>query len=184
MKVPNNYSSYFSKGDHLLVLGGYNGTSPISNVESITFDSNDDDCVPAYQVDALYHHATITSSKGVVSCGGWDRNGRTTKCSIQSEGVSSSFPSMVNKRFLFGMVNVNGIIYSIGGKDSETTMETIELSHGTEWKEEEMPFGIGSPCVVNLGAKIYVIGGYSGDDIGGEVCKIILFVTSKRILKY
>ena len=80
---------------------------------------------------------------------------------------------MVNKRFLFGMVNVNGIIYSIGGKGSETTMETIELNHGTKWKEEEMPFGIGSPCVVNLGAKIYVIGGYSGDDIGGEVCKII-----------
>ena len=91
---------------------------------------------------------------------------------------------MVNKRHLFGMVNVNGIIYSIGGVDSETTMETIELSHGTEWKEEVMPFGIGSPCVVNLGAKIYVIGGYSENDISGGVCKIILFITRKQILEY
>ena len=98
---------------------------------------------------------------------------------------------MVNERFLFGMIHVNGIIYSIGGTGSETTMETIELNHGTEWREEEMPFSIGSPCVVNLGAKIYVIGGYSEDDgvwmvDGGDggVCKIILFITWKRILKY
>ena len=94
---------------------------------------------------------------------------------------------MVNKRHLFGMVNVNGIIYSIGGVDSETTMETIELSHGTEWKEEVMPFGVGSPCVVNLGAKIYVIGGYSEEyipHISGGVCRIILFITRKQILEY
>ena len=184
MKIPNIYSWHFSKGDHLLVLGGYNGTAPISDVESIAFESIDDECDPADLVDALYHHSTVASSRGVVTCGGWDRNGPRTKCSIQSKGVSSPFPSMVNKRFLFGMINVNGIIYSIGGKGSETTMETIESSHGTEWKEEEMPFGIGSPCVVNLGAKIYVIGGYSGDDISGEVCKIILFITCKRTLTY
>ena len=56
-------------------------------------------------------------------------------------------------------------------------METIDLNGGTTWKKEEMPFGVSHHCVVNIGSKIVVTGGFFypiGSRSGGVSRKFLL----------
>ena len=141
----------------MLVIGGFNGRA-LSDVE-LWINSSDNECDPPDLTYKVYHHATVSTSRGFITCGGKDDNWKTTsKC--QLNGESSSFPPMIEKRSHFGMLNVNNNLYSIGGGGSLHTMETIDLNGGTPWKKEEMPFGVSSHCVVNIGSKILVIGGF------------------------
>ena len=172
--------SFFFKGDNLLVIGGtigvfdigtfFNNRSTTADVELLNSKSNDDNSYQPSFDYAIHDHATVTSSRGVITCGGstkyqYSKNYHTSKCVIQSQGETRAFPSMVLKRYEFTMINVNDILYSIGGSTqtgSQFTMETINVINGTEWKKQELPYGIEKPCVVNIRSKIYMIGGYYG----------------------
>ena len=163
---------FFFKGDHLLVIGGryYDENRQtwlaVSDVELLTFDENDGDCSMPVLDEAVYNHASVTSSKGVITCGGYKNGDHLSKCVIQYNGQTSFFPSMIGKRSGFGIINVNGTLYSIGGStdfisepESPYTMETINLKYGTKWEQEKIPFARNDICTVNIGSKIYVTGG-------------------------
>ena len=163
------YASSFTD-DHLLVIGGYYyhygdvGITVISDVESLIFDVNDDECNMPDLNEKVYRHASVTSSRGVITCGGIlaKNRGKTSKCVIQYKGHTRSFPSMVGKRMNFGMLNVNETLFSIGGDGSFNTMESINLSYETGWRQEKMHFNVKQHCMVNIGSKIYVLGGWTG----------------------
>merc|ERR1712212_56462 len=102
--------------------------------------------------EAVFGHASVTSSRGVITCGGRGMVDKSlSKCVIQYNGENRSFPSMVEKRESFGMLNINETLYSIGGWNNlngnrptmetmSNTMETINLNDGKEWTLEKIPF--------------------------------------------
>lgn len=71
---------------------------------------------------------------------------------------------MNEKRRLFGMLNVNETLYSIGGETSTDTMEIINLNYETKWTQIKLGFKVHGHCMVNIGTKIYVLGGWSDRD--------------------
>ena len=162
----------------MLVIGGYS-KGFLSDVELLNFDSNDDECNPSNLGYAVSDHATVLSSRGLITCGGRDGYWRLLSiCSIQkSNGDIEFIPSMVTRNNHFGMVNVNETLYAIGGVGTLNTMETINLNNDTEWKKERLdnwPSGytcneysclatwqLTGHCVVNIRSKIFVIGGSS-----------------------
>ena len=81
---------FFFKGDHLLVIGGYRDINDsrqyLYDVEFLALDANDDECNMPELDDPIHDHASIVSSKGVITCGG--TNGRNLdflkKCVIQN----------------------------------------------------------------------------------------------------
>ena len=170
---------FFFKGDHILVIGGYHD-GRISDTELISFNSNDDECDPPDLDYVVSDHGTVTSSKGLITCGGVNENREyISKCSTQSSnGETNILPSLVDARGSFGMVNVNEILYIIGGfgshgpYGSHSTMETLNLINETLWKKEKINLlgkrrnelyvlQLSGHCVVNIGSKIFVIGGVS-----------------------
>ena len=66
---------------------------------------------------------------------------------------------MTGRRSNFGMVNIKGIIYAIGGDPSYDTMETINIETGNQWQKESLPFKVDEHCVVNINTTIILIGG-------------------------
>ena len=160
----------------MLVIGGYN-KGFLSDVELLNFDSNDDECNPPDLGYAVSDHATVSSSTGIITCGGRDKNwDLLSNCSIQKfNGEIESIPSMVARNDNFGMVNVNETLYAIGGIGTFNMMETINLNNDTEWKKEKnwpseyscneyscpATWKLTDHCVVNIRSKIFVIGGYS-----------------------
>lgn len=152
------------KGDNLLVIGGYNG-SFLSDVEIIRFSNENEKCEPFDLDYLLYGHASVATSKGVITCGGtrlYNTENRIkiiSKCILQTSKGQTSFPSMAQNRSRFQMVQVEGIIYAIGGID-EDTMETISIETGKQWKKESLPFKVYNHCVVNIDKTIIVIGGF------------------------
>ena len=165
----------------MLVIGGrhYNESrqiwSSVSDVELLTFDETDDDCTMPDLDEVSYGHASVTSSMGAITCAGIQKKGSqkkpSTKCVIQYNGETNSFPSMVGRRFGFGILNLNETLFSIGGAyienlfqepESFKTMETMNLNYEKKWRQEKMPFNVQSHCMVNIGSKIYVIGGWNG----------------------
>jgi len=167
-----------TSGDHLLIIGGLDyfssGIPPseiLSDVKVLTFDANDDECKMPDLDEAVYHHASVVSSRGVITCGGTKKHAeKLSKCIIQHNEKTSSFPSMVWKRTSFGMLNVNETLYSVGGfydwnhwkpHGPHTTMETIDLNYDREWSLRKLDFDVANHCMVNIGSMIYVVGGYS-----------------------
>ena len=160
----------------MLVIGGYS-EGFLSDVELLNFNSNDDECNPPNLNYAVSHHKTIKSSRGLITCGGYDKNWNLlSNCSIQkSNGEIKSIPSMVTRNINFGMVNVNETLYAIGGIGTFNTMETINLNNDTKWKKENLDnwpseytcdeyrclatWSLTAHCVVNIRSKIFVIGG-------------------------
>ena len=171
MKIILNVLFFIFKGDHLLVIGGQTdpGThTRLSDIELLTFDENYNECNVPDLDEPVCNHASVTSSRGVITCGGLRNVTSSSKCAILYSGETSSFPSMVKKRSDFGIVNVNETLYSIGGESynlkfpSYNTMETINLKNGTEWTLEEIPFSAADHCTLTIGYKIYVVGGNFG----------------------
>ena len=148
----------------MIIIGG----SPdyqkyLSNVELITPSSNNDDCDPTDLNEEVAYHASVLSPDGnIVTCGGRDKNfNLLSNCQIQtSTGETRSFPSMIDKRSLFGMSIIDGTVYAIGGYPPHNKMESINIKTGDQWKEEaNMPFSVFRHCVVTINTKIVVIGG-------------------------
>ena len=151
-------SVFFFKGDNLLVIGGFWYNHRLSNIERLS-DFNGLECGPSDLIDKVGDHATVSSSRGLITCGGEDEDLKMmSKC--QLNGEINSFPSMIEKRMEFGMLIVNDIIFAIGGTGSKHTMETIDLNGGTKWTKMKLPFGVSDHCVVSVGSKILVIGGF------------------------
>ena len=158
------------KGDNLLVIGGWNG-SRLSDVKLIRFSNEKESCVPHDLDHSVVHHGSVATSKGVITCGGvtkWERGKAIdilSKCFLQTSFEQTSFPSMVQKRASFQMVNLEGIIYAIGGYPSYDTMEFINIEQYDiaprwwKWHEESLPFKVDDPCVVNINTTIILIGG-------------------------
>ena len=174
---------YLFKGDNLLIIGGYyrhhainNGSEssgiPLFDVKLVNFNAENKGCDPLDLGYAVGDHASVATSKGVITCGGstentsnfWDTMGTmgTTNCTLQTLLGQTTFPSLVEKRSWFGMVNVEGVIYAIGGDLSYMfhTMETINIDTGIQWKIESLPFYEYNQCVVNINTTIIVIGGW------------------------
>lgn len=157
------YFTLFSKGDIIWVAGGNIGRRSISEVEIITLNGENKECDKENEEGNLpywlHFHASVASSKGVITCGG--KNGITfSNCILQTSNGYTSFPSMVDGRYGFGMANVEGIIYAIGGWLSSDMMETINVETGRKWKKESLPFNVFRHCVVYINMTIIVIGGY------------------------
>ena len=149
-----------------MVIGGSNG-STLSDVELVSFGNENKGCKPRDLDYGVYNHASVASSKGVLTCGGVGNGNyggvRTekalSKCILQTSNGKTFFPSLVNRRGGLGLVNVEGTIYALGGSPSYDTMETINLETGSEWKIESLPFNMSSFCVVNINTTIIVTGG-------------------------
>ena len=110
--------------------------------------------------EGVERHASVTSSRSVITCGGVDKNiNKLSKCVILDKEEIRSFPSMVQKRSEFGMLNVNETLYSIGGWGSQDTMETINLNYDSKWTQKKLGFSAVEHCMINIGSEIYVMGG-------------------------
>ena len=172
-----------------MVLGGWeNGNGEdgrVSDVELVRLGSDTDECDPPDLGNRIWMHESVTTSKGVLTCGGSPLNAGTVytnSCKLlTATGELHSFPSMDCKRYQFQMVNINDTIYAIGGggteatgsifasgeksrsgKGSTNTMEIIDVKTENQWKIEDLPFTAQAHCVVAIHDKIVVIGGLFG----------------------
>ena len=144
----------------------------VSDVELVRLGSDTDECDPPDLGNKIWMHESVTTSKGVLTCGGSPLNAGTVytnSCTLlTSTGDLRSFPSMDCKRYQFQMVNINDTIYAIGGggnhpgRSCEDTMEIIDVKTGNQWKIEDIPFTAQAHCVVVINDKIVVIGGLFG----------------------
>jgi len=158
-------------GDHLVILGGYSGYT-ISDVELLDMQTEDNGCDPTDLPSPVYRHASVYSStlQSLITCGGEEYNGRNidgrniygriSSCSVETKnGHQISLPPMNSGRSYFAMVIIQNKIYSIGGWETENTMETIKLNATGAWNQQPMPFSVQYHCAVVLDNNIIVIGG-------------------------
>ena len=178
-----------------MVIGGWGKGSGedarVSDVELVRLGSDTDYCDPADLGNRIYMHESVTTSKGVLTCGGSPLNAGTiytNSCTLQTAtGELRSFPSMDCKRYEFQMVNIDDTIYAIGGggtrsstsyilsdgcedgsgRGSRDTMEITNVKTGNQWIKEDIPFTSWAQCVVAINNKIVVIGGFFGNEKNG-----------------
>ena len=151
----------------MVAIGGFHGSSGLSDVEVVDVQKENTNCNPTDLPYAVYRHATVASDQGLITCGGFSDGSWESKCILQRKnGETTSFPTMKSRRSVFGMVLVSDVIYAIGGYPSITTMETINVNHGTEWTEQSLDFSVSSHCVTSVAnGKIVVTGGYDGSNV-------------------
>ena len=177
------------------MLGGWeNGNGEdgrVSDVELVRLGSDTDECDPPDLGNRIWMHESVTTSKGVLTCGGSPLNAGTVytnSCTLQTAtGELRSFPSMNCRRYEFQMVNINESVYAIGGKSthpsdypkdngcgesrsepgSRDTMEITNVKTGNQWIKEDIPFTSWAQCVVAINNKIVVIGGFFANEKNG-----------------
>ena len=147
----------------MVILGGYGANfNKISDVEVLDMQTEDKGCDPTDLPSPVYSHACVYSSvlQSLVTCGGYGTNGRLSSCSVQTKnGRHISIPLMNSKREDFAMVTIQNKLYSLGGWETENTMETIEMNATGTWNQQSMPFSVRGHCAVPLDNNIIVIGG-------------------------
>ena len=155
---------------------GSGGDARVSDVELVRLGSDTDECDPPDLSNKIYMHESVTTSKGVLTCGGAPLNAGTVytnNCTLlTATGELRSFPSMDCKRYEFQMVNINDTIFAIGGggncpsgRGSSGTMEIINVKPSLD----KIPFTAQAHCVVAISGKIVVIGGIFGITIPSGV---------------
>ena len=158
---------FFTAGDHLMILGGYDGNT-LSDVEVLDMQTDDTGCNPTDLLSPIDSHATVYSSalQSLITCGGYGTNhrnngyGRLSSCSVQSKnGHQISLPPMNSARSSFAMVSIRNQLISIGGVGGYNTMETIELNDATAWSQQMMPFSVVYHCAVTLENNVIIMGG-------------------------
>ena len=141
----------------------------LSDIELISFNY-EKKCEPLDFDYPVFGHASVASSEGVITCGGRSPKNSPnwmfpkiydtlSKCILQTSKGQIFFPSMVTTRYSYGMINVEGIIYAIGGYPGEDTMETINIETGVQWKKESLPFNALTHCLVNINTTLISVGG-------------------------
>ena len=153
----------------MVILGGWDvNDNVLSDVEALDMQTEDTGCNPTDLPSPVYGHASVYSStlQSLITCGSSGNNGRLSSCSVQTKNEHLiSIPSMNRARQYFAMVTIENQIYSIGGRGSRNTMETIELNATGTWNQQSMPFSVSSHCAVALDNNIFVIGGQDGYDV-------------------
>jgi len=150
------------KGDHLVILGGYNGYNRLSDVEVLEVQTEDTGCNPTDFSSSVSSHASVYSSalQSLITCGGYGNYEYLSSCSVQTKnGHHISIPPMNSKRSYFSMVTIENKLYSIGGRKTDNTMETIEMNATGTWNQQSMPFSVSAHCAVVFDNNIIVIGG-------------------------
>ena len=157
----------FLEGDNLIAIGGYDGSSRLSNMELISLQKDNVNCHPPDLPYNVEDHSTVASDQGIITCGGYGESGTLSKCHLQHKnGSTTSLPSMQSERSYFGMVIISDVIYVIGGELSKTKMETMNLKTDNRWTEHDLEFAVEYNCVTRVGEnKIVVIGGYDGSNV-------------------
>jgi len=168
-------------GDHLIILGGLDvNWNTSSDVELLDMQTEDKGCDPTDLPSPVYAQASVYSSvlQSLITCGGHGSNERLSSCSVQTKnGHQLSLPPMNSGRSYYAMVIIQNKLYSLGGSETENTMETIELNATGTWKQQSMPFSVSHHCAVVLDNNIIVIGGR--DENGNSVVTWIYNVVSK-----
>ena len=89
-----SYYYYFTE-EHLLIIGGHGVYRYLSEVEMITLGTQDKICQPLQLEYPVSDHSSVVTSRGVVTCGGWNGT-RLKSCTLQTkEGETKPFPSMI-----------------------------------------------------------------------------------------
>jgi len=148
-------------GDHLVILGGYDGNYDLSDDEVLDMQTDDIGCNPTDLPVPVEGHASVYSStlQSIITCGGEGNNGGSS-CIVQTKnGHQNLIPSMKSTRSDFAMVSIENQLFSIGGVGSRNTMETIKLNATGTWYQQSMPFSLAGHCAVVLDNNIIVIGG-------------------------
>jgi len=155
-------------GDHLVILGGDDvNDNALSDVEVLDMQTEDKGCDPTDLSSTVGWHASVYSStlQSIITCGGWGNYGSLSSCSVQTKnGHHISIPSMNLSRYYFAMVTIQNKLYSLGGWETENTMETITLNATGTWNQQPMPFSVYGHCAVVLDNNIIVIGGRDEND--------------------
>ena len=85
----------------------------------ISLGTQDKVCQPLqleYPVDG---HSSVVTSRGVITCGGYN-GARLKTCTLQTkEGETKPFPSMIRRRNEFGMVVMDQSLIVVGGWGAE-----------------------------------------------------------------
>jgi len=154
-------------GDHLVILGGLDANyHELSDVELLGMQTEDNGCDPTDLPSPVRGHASVYSSslQSLITCGGDGSNGRLSSCSVGTKNEPPiSIPPMNSKRYLFTMVTIQNKLYSLGGYETENTMETIEMNATGTWNQKTMPFSVYGHCAIALDNNIIVIGGHDGN---------------------
>ena len=147
----------------MVILGGKDvNWNSLSDVELLGMQTEDNGCDPTDLPSPVRGHASVYSSslQSLITCGGDGSNGRLSSCSVETKnGHQISLPTMNSGRSWFAMVIIQNKLYSLGGSETENTMETIELNATGTWKQQSMPFSVSHHCAVVLDNNIIVIGG-------------------------
>ena len=168
---------YYFTGDHLLVIGGWN-SGDLSGVELINLGTQNKVCQPLQLEYPVRLHSSVVTSRGVITCGGF--NGTFLKtCTLQTkDGKTRPFPSLIRSRYSFGMVVMDQSLIVVGGWGAEGKMETIGLN-GNFWVEEDLPFSVVFHCFVSINETMMMaIGGYDGKNVSKRYFE---FVNEKRL---
>ena len=129
----------------------------------INLETQDKVCQPLDLEYPVEGHSSVVTSRGVVTCGGY--NGAYLKtCTLQTkEGETKPFPSMNRRRSSFGMVLMDQSLIVVGGFGADDTMEKISLN-GSRWIKVNLSFRIFNHCVVAINeTMVMAIGGYDGN---------------------
>jgi len=118
----------------------------------------------------------------IIVCGGYKLLGSQKDCVSLELGTWplawETFPSMIHKRYNFGLVVVGGFLYAVGGSQSIGSEHSIERFNGVDWEEFSETQGFRTDfCSMPWGEDgLLLVGGY--DDIGMQRQVNLLNVTS------
>ena len=162
----------------LVTFGGYDldGSKRLSDVEVTHFGSSNPKCQIPNLPNEINRHSTIKTTDGIISCGGYDINGhRTNRCHrLDLNNKSwSEFPAMVEKRYYFSMEGNDTHLFVVGGRNTDTSMEWIDVKEGKKWEKMDLGFGVGHHCITRYNnSHLLMTGGWLKDE-GQSEFKVI-----------
>lgn len=175
--LPNavHHTSAVVLGGQLYVIGGLTGTDFKPTNKVYVYDGTSWTEGPALPQPLGAQGAAILSADRLYVAGGTQANGTSTGA-VYSLGVDETEwqvePSMSVPRNHLTMASVDGKLYAIGGRDSDTmTLQTVEIYDPVTKKWQtgaDMPTGRSGLASAVLAGKIYVFGGESTEKTFNE----------------
>ena len=125
--------------------------------------------------EPVYSQSTVKTNIGIISCGGFNlkKLWHDNCYKLTSNGSWEPFPTMKQKRMRFALAEGNGILFAVGGNygyEDKSTMEWINLDHGTSWTTENTPFSVEKHCMTMFNrTHLILTGGILDKEVSKEV---------------
>ncbi len=167
MPSPRMGHAAVSLAGQLYVIGGWNGSDYMSSVDCFDPVSQQWSSVSP-MTKPIQSAAAAVASDRIYVVGGWTSSqgaSRTVQCYDLAKKTWSITAPLGIPRYCHNVVTISDRLYAIGGRDRyHTDLDSVEVFDKTKWSfMPNMPSKRSGAAAVELGGKIYVLGGQFPD---------------------